>query len=270
VTPGALLLVLGSALLHVGWNAAVRSRTGHPRFVWLLTVGAGLVGCVVSGPSLWSPALWRAWPYIAATVVLNGAYFVALGQAYARAELSWVYPVSRGLAVVVVAALGLVLLRQHLPPVAWLGLALLVAGLLGMRPVDRGAMGWSLLLGGLIAGYSLVDSQAVRGAPALPYAALEFVGSALALAPTALRAPAFAPGSVWWVALVAGGASYASYLLLLFAYRLAPVGPVLAVRQIAPSLAALVGALLLHERIGWRQAAATLIIVGGTVLLALP
>ena len=335
-----LALVAASAGLHVAWNGAVRGAGGSPRFIWLLTLGAALGGLVVTGPGLLAPALWRAWPELALTVPLNAAYFVALGRAYVEGELSWAYPLARGLAIALTAPLALVALGQPLGPLAWVGVGVVAAGLVALGPApvagppgrvregaaraashrapasgppvsaparpgpaegpghgseDGAGLGlaegsgggaapsrpgggrgpgawrrwlWPVAVGVLVAAYSLVDSQAVRrGAPPLAYACLEYLGCALLLWPGARRQARLPrPG----IPLGAGAVSLASYVLLLHAYRLAPVGGVLALRQIAPSLATLVGALALRERVDGRRALATAAIVVGAVLIALP
>ena len=64
--------------------------------VWALP--AALLGGVSS----------EAVPYIAASAVLELAYFALLAAAYRRAELSVVYPVARGLAPVLLVAAAVV------------------------------------------------------------------------------------------------------------------------------------------------------------------
>ncbi len=458
MTATAFALVTASAMLHVFWNAAVRHADGSRRFVWLLTWGAGLAGLLASGASLGAPGLWHAWPWLSASIALNALYFLALARTYADGELSWAYPLSRGVAVAVSAPLALLLFDQRMGPATWAGLGLVVGGLgllegraavarehgggevrrgaaaphgagvsggagaheavgvpaglvvpeeagtghavppahtavprgmgaptgagaragvaapedagapsaavdpggvaapgrmrrrdgVGTRravvgpedageacevgvpagegapgsgaapggagatagavgppgtasprnagtpgdartsdkPVvsgDRGATGatatpggterrdapgllWPVCVGLLVSGYSLVDSQGVRSAPPLPYAALEYLGSALLITPAMRGAPRVARPAG---ALAAGALSLVSYVCMLYAYRLAPVAPALAVRQIAPALAPLAGALLLRERITPRRAWGTAAIVAGAALMAL-
>lgn len=322
----ALVLVIASAVLHVGWNTAVRDARGGVRFVWLLCLGAAATGLLCSGGALLSPGLWQAWPWLAGGTTLNALYFLALGRAYAFGDLSWAYPILRGSAVAFAAPLALLLFAQGLPPSAWAGIALVLAGVAAMQipagarrarnaPLSgalshgrpRLAVLWPLLGGLMVAGYSLLDSRGVRTAPPLPYAGLEYLGSALALTPFAFRGarPAGPPGRrtrhplrpavgppravrppAWeppvalsrlkadvcrgqLVPLGAGAVSLASYVLLLYAYRLAPVAEALAVRQLAPSLAAVVGTLVLRERVNAARLLGTAAIIAGTLLIVL-
>jgi drug/metabolite transporter (DMT)-like permease len=277
----ALALVTASALLHVLWNAAVRQAEGGRRFVWWLTCGAAVAGLLAAGPTLTAPGLWRAWPWLALSVPLNALYFLALGRSYAAGELSWAYPLARGVAVALSAPLALLFFHQGMRPAAWWGLALVLGGLLLVQaPAPASPRGgaaaprrprvpdllWPVCVGVLVTGYSLADSQAVRTAPPLAYAALEYLGSALLLAPTLRGAPAVRRPAI---PLGAGAVSLVSYACLLEAYRLAPVAAALAVRQLAPALAPLVGALALHERIGARRAWGTVALVLGAILIAI-
>lgn len=268
--------MLGSAVLHVLWNAAVRRAGGSLRFVWWLTLGAGLTGAIAAGHSLLDPALWRVYPLLILTIAFNGTYYLTLGRAYGRGDLSWVYPISRGFAVAVTAPLAWLILREPLSPMAWGGLLVVLAGIGAMpRPgVGTGAGDWlrPMVVGALVAGYTLVDGTAVRVAPPLAYAAVQHLGSALVVAPAAwwgVPGPQEPVRRTRWIALGAGAVSLVSYVLMLYAYRLAPLGLALALRQVAPSLAALTGALLLHERVPIRRSLATAAIVAGAVLMVL-
>jgi drug/metabolite transporter (DMT)-like permease len=270
VGAAALLLALASAALHVGWNRALREASGDLGFVWRLTWAAGAAGLVLGARGLGTPHLWRAWPYLAVAVPLNAAYFAALGRLYARGALSWAYPLARGWAVALAVPVASAWLGPPFGANAALGLgfvlvgAAILAGEAG-RAARTEDLLWALAVGGAVAGYSVVDAAAVRTAPPVPYAALEYLGSAAALAPWARRARA---PSRPWPALGAGLVSLVSYALLLEAYRLGPAGAALAVRQAAPVLALLVGRQRLGERLSPARVAGALAVAAGAALLA--
>jgi hypothetical protein len=91
VSLAALVLVVGAAGLHAGWNA-IAKRGGDPVvFLWLATVS--------STAALLPVGLWylateglpaAALPFVAATIVLHAVYFYALGRAYASGAYSLV------------------------------------------------------------------------------------------------------------------------------------------------------------------------------------
>ncbi len=268
MAPGVLALVLSSAALHVAWNAAARAQAGRLRYMWLIMVGGGLAGLIAAIPSLGGLQLQTVWPWLAATCLLHAFYFTTLAAAYRHSELAWAYSLSRALGVVATAALALALFGQQLGPLAWGGLLLVVAGsLVGAGSFGQPQALWRVaLIGFLIAGYTLVDSHAVRIAPPIAYVALLYLGAGLLVSPLALRGSR-AQGDARGLGF--GVLSIASYLLMLLAYRLGPAAPLLALRQSAPLLAALAGYFFLREIPSRRLLLGTGLIVVGAVLFTL-
>ncbi len=263
----ALLLALASAVLHVLWNAAARQESGRLRFMWLLT-GSSAVLALMLSVGLWRDAAWEdLWPYLLATAVVHALYFTSLAAAYRTGELHWAYTLSRAGGVLLASLAALVLLGQTQQPLAWAAIALVLLGSVLVsgkpeRPRDLLRVAW---IGVLIAAYTFVDSRGVQYAPPLLYIALLYTGATVLTAPFAVRA-ATGPGDR--LAPVFGALSLASYLLLLYAYRLGPLAPTVAMRQTAPLFAAGLGYMRLRERptpLAW---AGTALVVLGAVLLA--
>ena len=273
MTAVAAVLALSSAVLHVTWNALVRTAQGSLAFVAAqLAAGALAAGLFAELTGTWRiPA--AVWPLVLSTVAVHGVYFRALAAAYRQGTLSTVYPAARGLGLMVTAPLAAWLLGQHLPILGWLGVGLVTLGV--AAPAASGALAprarVSVVGVGLAVGvYSLVDSHAVSLISPAVYISLQFAGAALVLLPGS--------GIVAWTrgasirsvgrAAAAGVGSWASYLLLLYAFRLAPAGPVLALRQTAPALAPLMGGRWLGEARGahrWVWTGALVVAAGGAV-----
>jgi len=134
VSPVALGLVIGAAVIHAGWNALAK-RAGDPlAFLWC----AGGVGTLLYLPGvlyvLSATGFPRgALPFVVATVVLHSAYFFTLGRAYRSGDLSVVYPVARGLGVALVPVLAFAIFDERLSPVGTLGVALVVLGIFSLH-----------------------------------------------------------------------------------------------------------------------------------------
>src|SRR6185295_10908553 len=96
VSSAALGLALAAAVVHAAWNLAL--ARGHDAEA--ATAVALLVSLVVWAvpAALLGGVSAEAIPYIAASSVLELAYFALLAAAYAREDMSVVYPVARGLA----------------------------------------------------------------------------------------------------------------------------------------------------------------------------
>ena len=267
------MLALSSAMLHVAWNAVVRAAAGSLAFVACqLMAGALAAGlfAALAGP-------WRipgaVWPLVLSSVAVHAVYFRALAAAYRQGTLSTVYPAARGLGIMVTTPLAAWLLSQHLPLAGWMGIVLVTLGV--AAPAAGGVLApraqASVLAVGLAVGlYSLVDSHAVSLVSPAVYISLQFAGTALVMLPgSGLLAWARRAGiQSMGMAAVAGVGTWASYLLLLYAFRLAPAGPVLALRQAAPALAPVLGSRWLGERHGrprWAWAGALAVAAGGAL-----
>ncbi len=187
--PGIILLLLFAAILHAVWNVLLKTASDPLRTAGRgMLVGAaflvpvGLLGWLVSG----QPTLpIEAWRLALVSGVLEAAYFAFLSAAYKRGDLSLVYPIARGTAPVLSVAVGVIVLNETLEPQGWLGVALLLFGILSLqRPwaiLRRGsamprhlqeAALFALLTGVTIASYSAVDTVGARLIDPLFYAAM--------------------------------------------------------------------------------------------------
>jgi drug/metabolite transporter (DMT)-like permease len=265
--------VLASAGLHAFWNRLVAdARDSHAvGAVALLT--AALVFAPVAALSWEVDA--AAWPYIAASAALELAYFGLLAAAYERADLSFVYPIARGAAPVLVLVVSLWALGAELSAAEAAGVVAIAAGVLLVRGVGRDAArgGLALALGvaACIAAYTLVDDEGVRHAAALSYfeavllitAPLYAAAVALSRGPEALRVAA-TPRSA-----AAGLAMFGAYALTLAALEIAEAAPVAALRETSVVMATAAAALTAREHVPPRRLAGAGIVVGGIALIAL-
>jgi drug/metabolite transporter (DMT)-like permease len=263
----AVLMVLASAGLHLGWNASTRRNQGDPGAVWAMVATAGVLSGLAAGRQ-WGMVPWtRAWPWILATVMIHSVYYPALAAVYRHQELGQGYPLARGGAAVPAALVAWWWRHQALSLPEGLGVALVVGGVLLMQAHRAELSGRRFIPLGLvvlaITGYSVVDSYAARFVPALPYMACLAGGTALILWPWAR------PRTVWtgWGTVAAGAETAASYVLMLLAYPMAPLAPLMAIRQVAPALAPVWGWLSLKERWSWTRIAGSVAVAVGAALL---
>lgn len=217
----------------------------------------GLPFLRIPGGPLLASGSWAEvpWTLVLLSVWAHALYFGALATAYRHTSMSWAYPLARGLAILLTLAGTLWIFRSAPSPLALLGVVLVVAGvvLINLRHrVSLSAFLATLLVGMMVATYTVVDSHAVHSFGPPLYLALGFSGEALLLWMWGLFTRQIGAGFSW-SPLVAGFASYTSYLLMLYAYRLESAAPALALRQVAPALAPVVAAIWLKERPDWRR-----------------
>jgi drug/metabolite transporter (DMT)-like permease len=291
----AIALVLVAAVLHAGWNVLLKT-SGDPlrTAVRLQAIGTAVLVpvAVVAWIAHGRPPLEPAGVALAfGSGILEAVYFLFLSAAYSRGDLSLVYPIARGTAPLVAIGIGVVLLRETLGLGASIGVGCLVAGiLLVARPWralqvagrrHRGAIGFALATGASIAAYSAVDRIGVRILEPWIYGAFLAIFATAILATvvflgrrTGVLATPLAPAhpTPAWRDGLAGVVSLTAYLLVLFAYSLAPLAAVAPLRESGIVIAAAWGAIRLGESTGRREAAARIgaaaLVVLGAVLLA--
>jgi drug/metabolite transporter (DMT)-like permease len=211
----------------------------------------------------------EAWAYIAASVVLELAYFALLARAYSRADLAFVYPVARGAGPVLVVAGSVLFVGLEPAALELLGVGLVVAGVALVRRLPPGGgsrdLALALAVGACIAGYTIVDDRGIEHAAAVPYLACVLVPSAAGL--LAIRRPPRA--AVNGKAMLAGAGMAGAYLLTLAALEKADPGAVAAVREASIVMAVAFAALAGRERVGRARAAGAAVVVAGVAALAL-
>ncbi|MFK7985603.1 MAG: EamA family transporter [Sandaracinaceae bacterium] len=274
MNPLLIGLLLLAALAHASWNAMLKGKRSDP-----LTASAGLslVWALVGWPLTMvvdAPAP-ASYPFLAVSVVVHLGYFSLLVAAYRRGDLSFVYPIARGLPPVLVAAVSAVFLHETLTPLSTAGVALIALGVLTVGWPTRNAdaprpLGLALGTAAFITVYTLLDGWGVRAAGgAVPFlvwltavqGSLFFLG-ALALRRAALlKALKSRPGPP----LAAGLLSAGGYGVALYAMAASPIALVSALRETSVLFAAVLGAVLLKEPFGRRRLLAAAVIAAGVV-----
>ena len=284
MSPLVILLIVAAGLAHAAWNLVVkRSSVSGPPFIWLTAVGAvailvpiGVVVALFDPPSI--PSLVLA---AAVSGCLHVAYFLSLQAGYRAGDVSVVYPLARGTGPLlsVLFAIALFGERPHALALAGAGavvVGVIVIGLAGGRAHWRHARPgvlWGLLIGVVIAAYTLWDAHAVTAlalSPILLNAGTSTMEAVL-LTPVAIRNWS-AVRTVWrehWRdVVVVAVLSPLSYILVLFAMQLAPVSIVAPAREISVVFVGLAGWLLFKEPHPIARLSGAVVVLGGIALLA--
>ena len=283
LTSGVLAAVLAAALLHALWNSLVKSAGDKFLASALVALWCGVAafaaGLVLPWPSR------AAAPFIAASAFTHIAYFLLVGRLYRDADLSVAYPIMRGLAPLIAAFVALATLGEALGPVAALGVAILVCGvvLMGVSGLVHGRIDPSTLTVALansfvIAVYSVIDGQGARiSGPdarfAFAYNAWGDALTALAYAPVVVflrgRAALTAFVGGWRRGVLGGLAAFVGYAVVIWAMTRAPIAAIAALRETSVVFAALIGVVALGEPFRAQRAVAALVILAGVVALKL-
>lgn len=282
-----LLAALLSALLHAGWNAAIKASAAPAETMAAQMTAAALIGAaglLVTG--LPPPA---AWPWIACSTAMNTVAVGATLRAYREGGFGTVYPIARATSVLVVAGSSTWLVGERLGTWAALGVGCVATALLLLardtaRAPSAGAsaatastlppaaLAWTLAAGVATAGYVLSDAQAVRAAGSpWAYAFAVSVTNALAMG---WRQRAL--GSPWTLlarhartGVPAGIVATVSYALILWVFSRAPIAPAAALRDTSAVFAMLIAVVWLKEPMPARRLAIVALALAGVPLLRL-
>lgn len=284
--PLPFTLVMISAITHSMWNYL--AKTGKDKEAYMLVMN-------IAGFILLIPIYWillpdfsfpiEALPFLIISSLAETVYFLGLGKAYEKGDLSVVYPVARS-SPMFVAIIAVFLLDEKINLWGIFGIMLIFIGVYmlhlkslkrdelqaPLRYIREPASKYALLaaLGTTI--YSISDKIGVTTISPIQYSFwLGIIIPALLIITIVPRKGIEKirdelDGSIVRISLSAilmrGG-----YLLVLFAMSIAQVSYILALRQVSVVLGALLGIVLLKEKYGKIRLIGSIIILIGVYLL---
>jgi drug/metabolite transporter (DMT)-like permease len=270
MSSSALALVLLAGLIHASWNIMAKKAGGDVRFAAF----TGIVMAVFWAPlgfwlgveevPRWGRAEWLA---LGLSAVLHTLYYVTLLRGYRQADLTVVYPLARGSGPLLSSLMAVIVLGERLSTIGMLGILGVVGGVFLIAggpalwrqahdPVQsvrvRQGVVYGLVTGVFIASYTVVDGYAVKLLLLSPIL-LDYFGNYLRLvllAPAVLHdlpAARVLWRQQWKYAVAVGIISPVSYVLVLYAVKMAPLSHVAPAREVSMLFAALLGGHLLGE-----------------------
>ena len=279
MTPTVFLAVLLAAALHATWNALVKGGEDKHASMTAVVIGHAPLALLGIAAAPLPAAGGLSW--LAVGIALHLGYQLFLIAGYRAGDLTQVYPIARGSAPLIVAAVSVGLLGVVLSGTEILAIALIAAGIISLALVRRAdgarnprAVAMALGTGCFIASYSLVDGLGARASgTALGYWSWAALGNGvLFCAWTALAKPGHLSRTLrdrrlMLVGMGGGSASYIAYALVVWAFTQAPIALVAALREISIVFALLIGVFVLRERLSLAKLASTMVTIVGAGLL---
>lgn len=278
----ASILALGAAVLHAIFGALQKGRHDP----WISR--AAIDGCytLMALPVALFLVPWperQLWPVLLGAMGIHILYKVAQAMTFQRGAYTVVYPVVRGTGpLFTVLAAGMVF-GERFNPVQWGGVALLVAGILGLgawnwrrltvgRETLLPALGLAFVTGGMVALYTTYDAWGIRQSPdPFTFLAWFFVLDGLFMPIWNRRRLAMLPrgeyGPLLRRGIVGALVAFASFGSIMLATRIDDVGRAAVLRETSTVFAALVGWLLLGEKVGPARTALMALIALGAVIV---
>ena len=278
----ASILAITAAFLHAVFGALQKGRHDP----WISRAAIDLSYLVLALPVALFLVPWpdpHLWPVLAGAMGIHIAYKIAQAKTYQRGAFTVVYPVVRGSAPLVVVLVAMIVFDERFNAVQWVGLGLLVGGIFGLalnslRKLKVGrdtlvpALAWALITGVTVAASTTYDAWGIRlAANPFTFLAWFFVLDGLfmpllswrrlAALPRAEVAPLAARGMIGAVV------AFASFGSVMLATRIDDVGRAAVLRETSTVFAALVGWVILGEKVGPRRVALMALIALGAVIV---
>lgn len=268
--PPAMMIASGS--IHAVVNAILKG--GKDKMAGRATID-GSSAIILLPATLLVPLPDGAWGWLAGTALLHCVYLYSLVRAFESSDFSAAYPILRGTAPLVTAALAIGVFHEpaSLREVAGIGLIgaamfVMIAG----KHIGRSGLGWAIFTGFTIAGYTVIDAHGVRAAPT-PVSFIVWMFVLMGVATVSMfaivsKGAIFASARKQWRAgAVAGSLSIVTYGLALSAFALGPTAPLAALRETGMVTALLIATVFLGEKVTPGRVFGVLGILGGAVLI---
>ncbi len=280
----ALGLALLAAFLHAIFGALQKGR--HDPWISRMAID-GSYG-VMAAPVALLVVPWpepHMWPIFAGAFGIHLAYKLAQGATYVKGAYTVVYPVVRGTAPLFAVIGASIVFGERFSAGQWLGVAVLLSGIFGLaaynfafldvqRDTLPAALALAVLTGLFVAGYTTWDAYGIRAtADPFTFLAWFFLIDGLGFAPLVAIFHRRAVRAVddWGALLrrgVTGGlVAFGSFGAIMLATRLDKVGEAAVLRETSTVFAALIGYLMLGEKVGPRRLVLMALIAAGAVIV---
>ena len=269
-------LMLVSAFSHALFNALTKRSADKVLFRATFLGASGLMALTLL-PLVGLPS-WETYRFLFISVFIHGAYFYTTIAAFDRADMGVVYPIMRGLAPALAGLVAFLFLGETLGPLQLMALAGICVVLVAFAwpnrkaPVSSSALIYALISAVLIACYSVNDAAGTRTAPSafayivwfFAFVSLPIATIAIILSRHRLRANFRREARV---ALPTSVIGITSFGLALYAFSLAPVAPLVALRETSVVFGAVLATFLLREPFGTRRIMLSLALAACLLLL---
>lgn len=282
-----LLLIVGSAVIHVVAHVALKRTQDRVAFVWWMILWGGVLFAPVLLFINWQAIPPLAWGIIAVSAVFEALYFFAIARAYRTGDLSIVYPLARGTAPVLLLIWSGAFLRESITAGGVAGVLLIATGLyfinlpqLGawlepLRSLRQSGSRWALLAGLCISLYTVIDRIGIQLVEPIIYTYISLWITLVWLTPPTLR-------TVGWHGLwnelrasrlstvIAGFTTLAAYAIVLYAIQNGtPASYAGATREVSVVFGVVVGMSVLKEKGTVMRFVGATCVAGGVATIAL-
>jgi len=279
----ALGLAILAAFLHALFGALQKGRHDP----WLSRGAIDAAIFVLALPLALFAVPWPEpfmWPIFAGAFAIHLLYKIAQGYTYSYGAYTVVYPVVRGTGPLFAVIGAGIIFGEHFNAAQWAGVAVLLAGIYGLaaynlRNIEIGretlvpALALAVVTGFFVALYTTFDAYGIRAtADPFTFLAWFFVCDGLVMPVVAairwrrMAAPP-ALGPLAARGFIGAIVAFFSFGSIMLATRLDDVGEAAVLRETSTVFAALIGWLVLGEKVGPRRLTLMALIAAGAVIV---
>ncbi len=279
------LLILFSAVIHSIWNIQLKKSNDPITYI----IAIAIVGWVIFTPY----AIYRffnssisaeTFLFTFSSFLIHFLYFLFLGRAYSKFELSVVYPIARGLSVFLIPIYGILILNEDMTFQAIAGCCLIILGIIMTGSISigdvtnrykrklfiKGGVFSAILIGIIISLYSLVDKQASSGIDPFLFVWITDT-SAVILGIRFFRNSNFRNHFTKEniKLIIPGVFQFSSYAIVIYAYSSTMLSYAGTFREIGTVFGAIFAKIFLKEEFGRKKTLGILLIVLGALLISI-
>ena len=267
--------VLFSAVLHAIWNGMASNYKNKNVSIPAIVYGHVPL-CILAVIFLPAPSI-ESFPYIIVSALIHQGYQNFLLTSYKTGKFTTVYPVARGFGPLVATIISIIFLGVYLKAFTILSILLISSGVILIGLLSKSVIrNYKILYNSLATGifigiYSVVDGQGARiSESAISYMSWVFILSALFF-PVVLHfrnqknilKKTLTEGKViFWIG---GSISYFAYVITVWAFTIAPVPMVSALRESSIIFAIFIGYFYFKDKISFYKIASIFLIFLGVI-----
>jgi len=273
----SIILILISALSHALVGAIMKRSDDKLVLRGILGATSFVIALPIAIMLPLPP--WHVWQIMILGVSVHFIYQFAQAAAFTKGDMSVVYPIMRGLAPALAAFFAFLVLKENLTLIEILGLSIVVAALIGFGwpqkikiEGTKAALAFALLCGLLTAVYTVIDACGMRLVPhKFAFIAWFFVMEGFGIAIMVgiikrknlkVRIATDLNGGI-----MAGLLGLVTYTTALYAFAIAPIAGLAALRETSVIFGAILATLWLKESFGMRRGILAIILALGLILM---
>lgn len=286
ITYLSLILILVSAIIHPIWNILLKKSEHKVIFYLHIHFVFTLLGCFLLFIYPITKISIAGWIFIILSAIAHFLYQIFLCRAYELGDITLTYPIIRS-SPVFVAILAFIFLKEFPSLLALIGIIIIIAGaqilnldrfsikglFKPLKKSNRKPMIAAFFAALFSAVYSAVDKKGVLEVNPIIFFYLFFAISGIFFAVYVFYTGESREKFIRvfmdnkFRIILASVLEFASYVLILFAFRLSKVAYVVALRQVSVVFAALLGTRFLKEKYFALKITGSIVIFAGIFLI---